>query len=1056
MKISAITLFLITAFLTCANAQTASTSALSDALFDLLEHIQGKSPLTAEQIDQRAQIITKETELIGSTPTMIRQAFSVVDAYENEIGPLFMNNATRRGFNRQATGGLEIHRAIFALQQGLLDHAYTSSNVQQHYRLLNGPMFKTSAYFPGAVAEQPDHTITHTVKINASQPQDWGSPVMYADHSARRPTGCYLAPGTIAQVTVPSALVNQGYSIRVGAHSWDLKKKPKIKRLDRVSLLYPIESTSTIIANPLGGGIYIEVPHEADAGLVDIQIRNAVRSPYYSARSFDQTTPQQWLTERRNPGPWTDFETDKFMMQVPTSWITDFDTPEQLMQDWDAAMDAVSRLMGLPLVRNKSVLYLQVDVIIRGSAYYPGYPQSNTPYNPHSPKLGNERHWLLRGPQHGGATIFHEIGHAQLFTKFKGEVEAVVNLPYVAVLNQGFGVDLNTAFGKSFHKETVSLDQAAIMWMVTENFRAGKPMDITNSEQNEVRYQHRGYAKYVEIVHLFGWQVLEDFWHSVHLDYLKGIQYSRNNDPADNRILRMSKIAGVDLTPLVHFWGIQPDDAITLKREIENAGLQPSARIYDQLKHYQRIIPMNTEAFAAHAKVVYPKGIRAGKNPNYGEGWYHTWLPNYNASHGEAAQQALQTIIDTYFPNGRPVGNKAKANPLPTVNVSKNPPIEKQAQTKPLKVFILAGQSNMQGHAKVSTFDHMAMDPKTAPLLKEMRDSNGAPRICDKVWISAIGIDKEERHGPLTVGYGAAGKDLKIGPEFSFGITLQRLMDEPILIIKTAWGGKSLHTDFRPPSMGKYQLNQSQKERISSKGHSIDQEQAKANDASGHYYRLMLEHVEQVLQDIGRVYPDYNPSQGYELAGFVWFQGWNDLVNSGVYPDRDKPGGYDAYSECLEALIRDVRSDLEAPDMKVVIGVMGTGGPLEQFNNKRNQNAHGNFRQAMAAPTLLPEFEGTVSAVQTADYWDLELGNLQERWEQLKNKSRSLDKDKTLSPEQRKERLDQYKSEQFTPAELELRELAISNAAYHYLGSAKITAQIGQAFAQAMHGLIAD
>ncbi|MGB0259677.1 MAG: hypothetical protein ACPGES_13590, partial [Coraliomargarita sp.] len=109
MKISAITLFLITAFLTCANAQTASTSALSDALFDLLEHIQGKSPLTAEQIDQRAQIITKETELIGSTPTMIRQAFSVVDAYENEIGPLFMNNATRRGFNRQATGGLEIH-----------------------------------------------------------------------------------------------------------------------------------------------------------------------------------------------------------------------------------------------------------------------------------------------------------------------------------------------------------------------------------------------------------------------------------------------------------------------------------------------------------------------------------------------------------------------------------------------------------------------------------------------------------------------------------------------------------------------------------------------------------------------------------------------------------------------------------------------------------------------------------------------------------------------------------------------------------------------------------
>jgi hypothetical protein len=120
------------------------------------------------------------------------------------------------------------------------------------------------------------------------------------------------------------------------------------------------------------------------------------------------------------------------MMQVPTSWITDFDSPEQLMQDWDTALDAVSRLMGLPLVRNKSVLYLQVDVTLRGSAYYPGYPQSNTPYNPHSPRQGNGRHWLLRGPQydgatHNGATIFHKIGHAQLFTKFMGEVEAVVN-----------------------------------------------------------------------------------------------------------------------------------------------------------------------------------------------------------------------------------------------------------------------------------------------------------------------------------------------------------------------------------------------------------------------------------------------------------------------------------------------------------------------------------------------------------------------------------------------------------------------------------------------------
>ncbi len=50
-----------------------------------------------------------------------------------------------------------------------------------------------------------------------------------------------------------------------------------------------------------------------------------------------------------------------------------------------------------------------------------------------------------------------------------------------------------------------------------------------------------------------------------------------------------------------------------------------------------------------------------------------------------------------------------------------------QLHAKPLKVFILAGQSNMQGHASVTTFNSMADDPKTAPLLKEMRDKDGKP-----------------------------------------------------------------------------------------------------------------------------------------------------------------------------------------------------------------------------------------------------------------------------------------------------------------------------------------
>ncbi|HEY1066043.1 MAG TPA: sialate O-acetylesterase, partial [Pirellulales bacterium] len=126
----------------------------------------------------------------------------------------------------------------------------------------------------------------------------------------------------------------------------------------------------------------------------------------------------------------------------------------------------------------------------------------------------------------------------------------------------------------------------------------------------------------------------------------------------------------------------------------------------------------------------------------------------------------------------------------------------------PLKVFILAGQSNMQGHAHVSTFDSLAGDPKTAPLLQEMRDADGRPRVCERVWISSIGClgdrysDLNEQTGKLTAGFGASPE--KIGPEFAFGLHMEKSLGEPILIIKTSWGGRSLHTDFRPPSAGPY------------------------------------------------------------------------------------------------------------------------------------------------------------------------------------------------------------------------------------------------------------
>ena len=379
----------------------------------------------------------------------------------------------------------------------------------------------------------------------------------------------------------------------------------------------------------------------------------------------------------------------------------------------------------------------------------------------------------------------------------------------------------------------------------------------------------------------------------------------------------------------------------------------------------------------------------------------------------------------------------------------KQSPHARGGGVKPLKVFILAGQSNMQGHASISTFDSLADDPKTAPILKEMVGPLGKPRVCDKVWISSIGClgdaysDLKEKKGKLTAGFGAPTE--KIGPEFTFGIYMEKLLGEPILIIKTSWGGRSLHTDFRPPGAGPYVWSDYELTQCKRRGDDLEKNKAEKVKATGLFYRHMIEHVRKVLGDIKRVMPDYDPNQGYELAGFVWFQGFNDLVSDWTYDKQMKPGGYDMYGELLAQFIRDVRKDLSAPKMPFVIGVMGIGGVQE---GKKAPQSH--FRQAQAAPALLPEFKSNVVAVQTAPFWDDDLEALDQRMEKLnENLEREAEKGPKLTSAEKEMARKKAIAENFTTEELK-RLKGVSNGGYHYLGAAKILAPIGKMFAEEM------
>ena len=219
-------------------------------------------------------------------------------------------------------------------------------------------------------------------------------------------------------------------------------------------------------------------------------------------------------------------------------------------------------------------------------------------------------------------------------------------------------------------------------------------------------------------------------------------------------------------------------------------------------------------------------------------------------------------------------------------------------------------------------------------------------------------------------------------------------------------------------------------------------------------YRQIIAHVRFVLEDIKRVDPDYDSAMGYELAGLIWFQGFNDMVGRNVYPEVAADSltpRFAKYTEWFSNFIRDVRKDLSAPNLPVVIGVMGVGGNAPNPGNQA-------FRESQAAVADLPEFRGNVFAVPTAPFWDERLALIDSKRDQLRQKAHLLRTKNskhenaagTMTMEEQREVVKELEKQLFTEADLALEKRAKSNAGYHYLGSAKTYSLIGQAFAEAL------
>jgi alpha-galactosidase len=266
---------------------------------------------------------------------------------------------------------------------------------------------------------------------------------------------------------------------------------------------------------------------------------------------------------------------------------------------------------------------------------------------------------------------------------------------------------------------------------------------------------------------------------------------------------------------------------------------------------------------------------------------------------------------------------------------------------KPVKVFILAGQSNMEGQGFVASdskrnggkgsLEYLVKDPATAGRFKHLVDSSGKWIVRNDVWITYL-----DRHGPLTVGYGVNPE--RIGPELGFGTVVGDAFEEPVLLIKCAWGGKSLAVDFRPPSAGKIPY---------SMGEKMDAAVAQDPAAVGKYYRDTIELTKAALARIGELVPGYN-GRGYVLAGFGWHQGWNDRINDKFNAE---------YESNMAHFIQDIRHDLGVPGLPFVIAETGMNGPEETHPRALS------LMKTQAAVAEHPEFKGNVAFVGTKTFW---------------------------------------------------------------------------------------
>jgi hypothetical protein len=375
-------------------------------------------------------------------------------------------------------------------------------------------------FFPGK-AEADAPRITREVSVNPTIP-GWAS------------TGLYAAAGETISVTVPTAIAEQGYAVRIGCHSDTLYHLDSWQRAPDITKSSSIATAETKTASAFGGLIYIEVPGRTKETVAfTATIKGAIAAPLFV---LGQHTDEQWNTEiKKQPGHWAELACANLIITCPTEVARTINNPTELMTFWQKVVEAQDDVSNQAIERKRPERIVS-DIQISAGYMHSGYPiMIPTSAAPEMVTFGR-----IKFPGWG---FYHEIGHNHQRGTFTFD---------------GTGEVTNNVIGMYCYHEVLKKDWLIGHTAITEEARRENVQKIKRASDKWQTWKSDPFlalTTYIQIMQEFGWESWRKYLHSF-ADTSFGPAPKDDADARDQFLIRYSKVVNKNLGPFFDFWGI--------------------------------------------------------------------------------------------------------------------------------------------------------------------------------------------------------------------------------------------------------------------------------------------------------------------------------------------------------------------------------------------------------------------------------------------------------------------------------------------------------------------